>query len=146
VRKPLAGARATYGFLTFAAAISLCLLAQTVTVGPGWKTSVYGIPATHLQGDPLKLGEPLRNFASLKRERKKDVRPIRVEVFRRENDMVVVYLFPLSAEITKKDRTIQFDAHIGRNPESNFTFNIPNHFHTNPNTRKFVSTSQLGIH
>jgi hypothetical protein len=26
----------------------------------------------------------------------------------------VVYLFPLSAEITKKDRQIQFEAHIGR--------------------------------
>ena len=27
---------------------------------------------------------------------------------------MVVYLFPLSAEITKKDRRIQFEAQIGR--------------------------------
>lgn len=82
--------------------------------GDGYRLAVYGIPVADLQGDPQKLGEPLKNFASLKREGKKDVRPIRVEVFRRESDMVVVYLFPLSAEITKKDRTIQLDAHIGR--------------------------------
>jgi hypothetical protein len=35
-------------------------------------------------------------------------------VFQRENSVVVVYLFPLSAEITRKDRRIQFEAHIGR--------------------------------
>jgi hypothetical protein len=39
---------------------------------------------------------------------------VRVEVFQRENGTVVVYLFPLSAEITKKDRRIQFEAQIGR--------------------------------
>jgi hypothetical protein len=42
------------------------------------------------------------------------VRPTRVEVFPRDNDVVVVYLFPLSAEITRNDRRIQFEAHIGR--------------------------------
>lgn len=82
--------------------------------GDGYRLAVYGIPIADLQGDPQKLGEPLKNLASLKREGKKDVRPIRVEVFRRENDMVVVYLFPLSAEISKNDRTIQLDVHIGR--------------------------------
>jgi hypothetical protein len=42
------------------------------------------------------------------------VRPVSAEVFQRENDVVVVYLFPLSAEITRKDRQIQFEAQIGR--------------------------------
>jgi hypothetical protein len=56
----------------------------------------------------------LKNLAALKRDGKKDVRPVRVEVFQRENDAVVVYLFPLSAEISKQDRRIRFEAQIGR--------------------------------
>jgi hypothetical protein len=82
--------------------------------GDGYRIAVYGVPDANLKGDPKQLGEPLKNLAALKREGKKDVRPVSVEVFRRENDMVVVYLFPLSAEITKKDRQIRFEAHIGR--------------------------------
>ena len=50
----------------------------------------------------------------MKREGKRDVRPIRVEVFQRENDAVVVYLFPMAAEISKKDRRVRFEAQIGR--------------------------------
>jgi hypothetical protein len=60
------------------------------------------------------LGQPLKNFAVLKREAKKDVRPVRVEAFQRDKDVVVVYLFPLSAEIGKQDRRIRFEAQIGR--------------------------------
>jgi len=82
--------------------------------GDGYSIAVYGIPGADFKGDPKQLGEPLRNLASLKREGKKDVRPVSVEVFQRENGVVVVYRFPLSAEITKKDQRIQFEAHIGR--------------------------------
>jgi hypothetical protein len=82
--------------------------------GDGYRIAVYGIPGGHFKGDPIQLGEPLKSLAALRREGKKDVRPVRVEVFQREEDLVVVYLFPLSAEITKKDQRIQFDAHIGR--------------------------------
>jgi hypothetical protein len=82
--------------------------------GDGYRIAVYGIPLAYIQGDPQKLGQPLKNLAALKREGKKDVRPTSVEVFQRENDMVVVYLFPLSAEINRKDLRVQFDAHIGR--------------------------------
>lgn len=46
------------------------------------------------QGPPEQLGQPLKNLAALKREGKKDVRPVRVEVFLREDGAVVVYLFP----------------------------------------------------
>ena len=42
------------------------------------------------------------------------MRPVRVEVFQREIDVVIVYLFPLSAEISKQDRRIRFEAQIGR--------------------------------
>jgi hypothetical protein len=82
--------------------------------GDGYRIAVYGIPGADFKGDPTELGKPLKNMAALKREGKKDVRPIRVEVFRRDNDVVVVYLFPLSAEIGKKDRQLQFQAQIGR--------------------------------
>jgi len=82
--------------------------------GDGYSIAVYGIPNGNFKGDPKQLGEPLKSLAALKREGKRDVRPTRVEVFLRDNDVVVVYLFPLSAEITRNDRLLQFEAHIGR--------------------------------
>jgi hypothetical protein len=82
--------------------------------GDGYSIAVYGVPGGDFKGTPEQLGQPLKNVAALKREGKKDVRPVRVEVFQRENGVVVVYLFPLSAEIGKKDRRIQFEAQIGR--------------------------------
>jgi hypothetical protein len=80
----------------------------------GYSIAVYGIPGGNFKGDPKQLGEPLKKLAALKREGKKDVRPVSVEVFQGENGMVVVYVFPLSAEISRNDRRIQFEAHIGR--------------------------------
>ena len=82
--------------------------------GDGYSIAVYGIPCGGFKGTPEQLGQPLKNLAALKRDGKKDVRPVRVEVFQRENDSVVVYLFPLSAEISKKDRRVRFEAQIGR--------------------------------
>ncbi len=79
----------------------------------GYSIAVYGVPG-NFKGDPKQLGDPLKNLAALKREGKKDVRPVSVEVFQRDEGVVVVYLFPLSAELTKKDQRIQFEAHIGR--------------------------------
>ncbi len=54
--------------------------------GDGYRIAVYGIPGADFKGDPKQLGEPLKNLAALKREGKKDVRPVRVEVFQRENE------------------------------------------------------------
>jgi hypothetical protein len=82
--------------------------------GDGYRIAVYGIPGGDFKDDPKKLGEPLKNLAVLKREGKKDVKPVSVEVFRHDDGVVAVYLFPLSAEITKKDGQIQFEAQIGR--------------------------------
>lgn len=82
--------------------------------GDGYSIAVYGVPGGDFKGDPTKLGEPLKSLAALKREGKKDVRPITAEVFLRENSVVVVYVFPLSAEISKRDRQIRFEAQIGR--------------------------------
>lgn len=82
--------------------------------GEGYRIAVYGVPGADFKGDPKELGKTLKNLAALKREGKKDVRPVSVEVFQRENGLVVVYLFPLSAEISKKDRELRFEAQIGR--------------------------------
>lgn len=82
--------------------------------GDGYYIAVYGVPSGDFKGDPKQLGDPLRNLAALKRDGKKDVRPSRVEVFQKDSGVVVVYVFPLSAEITGKDQRIQFEAHIGR--------------------------------
>jgi len=80
----------------------------------GYKIAVYGIPGGHFKGDPKSLGDPLKMSAALKREGKKDVKPSRVEVFQRQDGLVVVYLFPLSAEVSRKDALIEFSAQIGR--------------------------------
>jgi len=81
--------------------------------GEGYHIAVYGIPG-HFKGDPKELGKPLKNLAALKRDGKKDVRPISTEVFQLEGGVVVTYVFPLSAEITKKDGQVRFEAQIGR--------------------------------
>jgi len=65
--------------------------------GDGYRIAVYGVPGGGFKGSPEQLGEPLKSLAALKREGKKDIRPVRVEVFQREEYVVVVYLFPLSA-------------------------------------------------
>jgi hypothetical protein len=82
--------------------------------GDGYRIAVYGIPGGGFKGTPEELGKPLKNVAALKREGKKDVRPARVEVFQLEDGLAVVYLFPMSAEISKKDGQVRFAAQIGR--------------------------------
>lgn len=80
----------------------------------GYSIAVYGVPASFAKGDPTSLGKPLKESAALRREGKKDVPPASVEVFELENSVVVVYRFPLSAEIGKKDDVVEFSALIGR--------------------------------
>jgi hypothetical protein len=82
--------------------------------GNGYRIAVYGVPSGGFNGDPKKLGDPLKKEAFLKRAGKADVRPSAVEVFPREDGTVVVYLFPFSAEIVKQDQRLEFNAHIGR--------------------------------
>jgi hypothetical protein len=76
--------------------------------------AVYGIPGGGFKGDPKELGKPLKNLAVLKRVGKNDVRPVRAEVFQMESGLVVVYTFPMSAEISQKDGQVRFEAQIGR--------------------------------
>jgi hypothetical protein len=80
----------------------------------GYSIAVYGLPSSFAKGDPASLGKPLKELAFLRREGKKDVKPWSAEAFELEDSVVVVYLFPLSAEIGKKDAFVEFDALIGR--------------------------------
>jgi hypothetical protein len=89
----------------------------------GYSVAVYGVPFTDAKGDPLSLARDFKESAFLRREGKKDVHPIRVEAFELEHNTVVVYLFPYSAEISKKDGEVEFIALIGRLQVSQ-TFNV----------------------
>jgi hypothetical protein len=80
----------------------------------GYRLAVYGIPGGGFKGDPKELGKPLKNLAFLKRNGKKDVRPASAEVVQFESGVVVLYVFPLSAEIGKSDGQVRFEAQIGR--------------------------------
>lgn len=80
----------------------------------GYSIAVYGVPFSDAKGDPLQLAKFFNESAFLKREGKSDVRPIRVEAFELERSVVVVYLFPYSAEISKRDGVVEFSALIGR--------------------------------
>jgi hypothetical protein len=82
--------------------------------GDGYSVAVYGVPGAAYKGDPKTLGDPLKKLAALRREGKRDVRPSSVEVFQRNDGLVIVYLFPLSAEITTGDQHVEFVAQIGR--------------------------------
>jgi hypothetical protein len=89
----------------------------------GYLIAVYGVPFTDAKGDPLSLARDFKESAFLKREGKKDVKPLSVEAFELEHSVVVVYRFPLSAEIGKRDGDVQFIALIGR-LEVSQTFNV----------------------
>ncbi len=89
----------------------------------GYEIAVYGVPFTDAKGDPLTLARFFNESAFLKRQGKPDVKPRRVEAFELEHNVVVVYLFPYSMEISKKDGIIEFSALIGRLQVSQ-TFNV----------------------
>lgn len=76
--------------------------------------AVYGIPDRMLSGDTKKLEDQLKGKASIKRDGKKDFKPSSVEVLERPDGPVVVYMFPMTNEITKQDHRVEFDADIGR--------------------------------
>jgi hypothetical protein len=61
------------------------------------------------------LANELKGVAFLKRDMKKDLKPARVVVLPKEDGLATfVYLFPRTIEITKKDRSLRFEAQIGR--------------------------------
>jgi hypothetical protein len=83
---------------------------------PVWDGNYYAI-AVYDVTPPFRwnLANELKGVAFLKREKKKDLKPERVEVFSHENGLAtVVYLFSRSAEISGKDSNVRFVAQIGR--------------------------------
>jgi hypothetical protein len=86
--------------------------APTLPDDAHYAIAVYGVPTTMTNGDSKKLADECKKKASLKRDGKKDIVPTSVQVLRREDGPVIVFLFPRSKEITKDDRRIEFDAQI----------------------------------
>ncbi len=80
----------------------------------GYTIAVYGVPGNNFKGDPRRLGAPFKELAVLKRDGKRDVKPVSVEVFALESGSAVVYRFPSSAEISARDTLVEFNALIGR--------------------------------
>jgi hypothetical protein len=72
---------------------------------------VYGIPLPRR----WNLARELKDIAYLRRLKKKDLKPSRVEIVRGEAGLAtVVYLFRRSVEITRKDGIVEFVAQIDR--------------------------------
>jgi hypothetical protein len=72
---------------------------------------VYDIPVPRR----WNLARELKDIAYLKRYKKKDLKPSRVEILRGDDGLsTVVYLFRRSVEITRKDGTVEFVAQIDR--------------------------------
>jgi hypothetical protein len=61
------------------------------------------------------LANELKGIAYLKRDNAKNLKPSHVEIIRQDDGTAtLVYLFPRSKEITKKDGRLEFVAQIGR--------------------------------
>jgi hypothetical protein len=72
---------------------------------------VYNVPTPKR----WNLAKELQGVAALKRDKKKDLKPSRVVILRKEDGRAnVVYLFRRSVEITKKDAYVVFSAQIER--------------------------------
>lgn len=76
--------------------------------------AVYGVPDRMLVGETSKLEDQLRRQAAIRRDGKKDFKPSSVEIIGRSDVPVLVYLFPMTNEISKEDRRLEFDATIGQ--------------------------------
>jgi hypothetical protein len=72
--------------------------------------AVYDMPFH----DRWNIARELRGIAFIKRDKKKDIRPSRVQILRHADDTAtIVYLFPRSVEIAKKDGRLEFVAQVG---------------------------------
>lgn len=74
--------------------------------------AVYGVPLTMLKSDFKSQADDCKKKSALKRDGKKDIKPSSVQVLRREDGPVVLFLFPRKDEITADDRRVEFDAEI----------------------------------
>jgi hypothetical protein len=84
---------------------------------PDWEgdyyvVAIYNVPSP--AGEATNKTE-LKRTASLERDGKKEMKPVRVELEPSGNNFVtVVYYFPRSEEISQEDKTVDLVAQIGR--------------------------------
>jgi hypothetical protein len=85
---------------------------------PEWEGSVYAIAVYDVPGlsaNQKSLMKALAKEAYLKREGKKDLKPVGVNLLPQEGGLTtIVYLFPRSEEITTADKQVEFAAVFGR--------------------------------
>jgi hypothetical protein len=85
---------------------------------PEWEGSVYAIAIYDVPGldaNKKALTKWLGKEAYLKRDGKKDLRPVGVNLLPQEGGLTtIVYLFPRSEEITAEDKRVEFTAVFGR--------------------------------
>ena len=82
-----------------------------VLEGDDYAIVVYGIPTP----ERWNLANELKGVAFLRRDGKKDLKPSRVRILRHDDGTAdLVYLFPRSVEITKKEGRIEFAAQVDR--------------------------------
>jgi len=81
--------------------------------------AVLGVPRKMLKADTRAMESELKKQAVLKRDGKKDFKPSGVEILQRDDGPVIVFLFSKSTEISASDRSVEFDAQIGRLKFSN---------------------------
>jgi hypothetical protein len=85
--------------------------APEIDSGEYYAIVVYNMPINTRPNLPRQL----KGIAFLKRYQKKDLKPARVEVLRKDGGVAtLVYLFPRSEEITKRDGSLIFQAQVGR--------------------------------
>jgi hypothetical protein len=85
---------------------------------PEWEGSVYAIAVYDVPGlnaNQKSLMKALTKEAYLKRDGKKDLKPVGVNLLPQEGGLTtIVYLFPRSEEITTEDKQVEFAAVFGR--------------------------------
>ena len=89
------------------------------TGSPSWEGDYYAIAIYDVPGitprDQKYLPSELKQYTSLKRDGKKDVRPVQVDVSLFDNRLArILYLFPRSANINAEDQGVRLVAQIGR--------------------------------
>lgn len=82
---------------------------------PAWQNEYYAVAVYDVPIPSHWNSRELRGIAAIRRYQKKDFKPARVEILDRDDDRVsVVYYFPKTEEITKRDASVWFQAQIGR--------------------------------
>lgn len=83
---------------------------------PAWDGDYYALAIYDVPGleDQKTLPVELKKAAFLRRDGKKDLYPVRVDLLFDEKGAIVVYLFPRSGEISTEDKRIELVAQIGR--------------------------------